>query len=360
MPDLAQEAEYIAYAAVGGDPGANAAVGTIAGIPPVAGISLPNGRIDLVGVTLNIYGPGGTQGPGNLIAYGAALGTGDPDSSYEPASGPPLPLTTFDTLASGTPVPQGWLVLPQSGTDVSAAQVVQMIDQGIEQAVITRAAIRLPLNSPTSMTFAVTDPTTGAVLGLYRMPDSTIFSLDIAVAKARNVGYYNNPSQLQPEDMVPGIPDGTAFTARTFRYLVDPRYPEGIDGNPPGPFSILNDGGVNNLTGLSDGQVLTPSDYTSVQGYDAYHPGTNFHDPYNPLNQNGIVFFPGSSGVYSGTTLIGGLGVSGDGVDQDDVVTFFASASFAPPTSMEVDNYSFRGVNLPYQKFNRQPLLPTN
>ena len=93
------------------------------------------------------------------------------------------------------------------------------------------------------MVFAVTDKT-GDVLGLYRMPDATFFSIDVAVAKARNVAYYADPTQLQPQDRS-GVPAGTAFTNRTFRYLALPRFPEGIDGNPPGPFSILNDGGTN-------------------------------------------------------------------------------------------------------------------
>ena len=57
------------------------------------------------------------------------------------------------------------------------------------------------------MVFAVTDRT-GEVLGLYRMPDATVFSIDVAVAKARNVAYYADPTQLKPVDQVPGIAAG--------------------------------------------------------------------------------------------------------------------------------------------------------
>ncbi|MEP0728216.1 MAG: heme-binding protein, partial [Parasphingorhabdus sp.] len=32
--------------------------------------------------------------------------------------------------------------------------------------------------------------------------------------------------------------------------------------------------------------------------------------------------FPGSVPIYRGDTLIGGIGVSGDGIDQDDMVSF--------------------------------------
>ena len=86
----------------------------------------------------------------------------------------------------------------------------------------------------------------GNILGLFRMPDATVFSIDVAVAKARNVAYYADPVELQPIDKVPGLPRGVAMTNRTFRYLAEPRFPEGIDINPPGPFSILNETGVRN------------------------------------------------------------------------------------------------------------------
>ncbi|MEM1053143.1 MAG: heme-binding protein, partial [Pseudomonadota bacterium] len=37
---------------------------------------------------------------------------------------------------------------------------------------------------------------------------------------------------------------------------------------------------------------------------------------------NGIQIFPGSVPVYRGNQLIGGIGVSGDGIDQDDMISF--------------------------------------
>src|SRR5262249_4124970 len=99
-------------------------------------------------------------------------------------------------------------------------------------------------------------------------------------------------------------------------------------------------------------------------GFDSFNPQSNFHDPFNVANQNGVVFFPGSAPIYKnlgGTsrTLVGGLGVSGDGVDQDDVVTFEAANGFTPPASvLRADHVFVRGVRLPYPKFNRQPHVP--
>jgi uncharacterized protein GlcG (DUF336 family) len=362
-PDRSLEAEFMAVAAVGGAPGIGIPVGDLPGAPLVPGIlGLPLTpdlmRIDLVGITLDIVGPGGTSGPARLVSYGLALGLGAP-------TGRDLPVDTAgDTLRDGLPVPTGWLVTPHDGVGITAAEVTAVITHGVAQALQTRAAIRLPQDSTARMVFAVTDRT-GAVLGLFRMPDATVFSIDVAVAKARNVAYYADPTALQPQDELPGVPGGVAFTNRTFRYLAEPRFPEGIDGAPPGPFSQLNDGGADPLTGLQAGAPLPPSAFQSVLGYDSFHPGTNFRDRRDdPLNQNGIVFFPGSAPLYTEGAgvggLVGGLGVSGDGVDQDDVVTFAATQGFfVPPYVPRADDVQFRGVRLPYQKFNRQPLEPS-
>jgi len=351
LPDRSEEAEYDAYAALGGSLGAGFTVGSLGGVAPVAGISLPFGRRDRNGITLNIYGPGGLQGPQNLVQFGQSIKPGDPNSGTNLAVDP-----AGDTLIPGTPVPSGWLVSPHAGVGITAAQVETMINQGIAQAENTRAAIRLPLGQHSSMVFAVAD-STGAVLGLYRMPDATIFSIDVAVAKARNVAYYDDPSQLQSVDEVPGVPAGASLTNRTFQYLEQPRFPLGIDGSTPAPFSILNSPGINPGTALNVGPALPASVYDgTVYGYDAYHPGTNFHAQTSPLNQNGIVFFPGSSAVYlNGTNIVGGFGVSGDGVTEDDTVTAAGINGFAAAPIIRADQYFVRGVRLPYQEFLRNP-----
>ncbi len=347
--DRSLEAEYVAFAAVGGSATAGFRVGDVAGVPPVDGIDLPFGRVDLVGITLPLFGPAGCQNPQQLVQFGQSLGVGDPNSGGDVAID-----RQGDLSQVGRPVPDGYLVVPHDGVGITAAEVQQTIQQGIDQANQTRAAIRLPLESRTRMVFAVADRT-GAIVGLYRMPDATIFSIDVAVAKARNVAYYADPAQLQPIDEVAGVPAGAALTNRTFRFLALPHFPEGVDSAAPGPFSILNDGGSDPRTGLNVGAPLPASAFQSVQGFDAFNPGTNFHDPNNRQNQNGIVFFPGSSPLYRAGQLIGGLGVSGDGVDQDDVVTAGGAIGLAAPPAIQADQFFVRGVRLPYQKFNRNP-----
>jgi len=53
--------------------------------------------------------------------------------------------------------------------------------------------------------------------------------------------------------------------------------------------------------------------------------------------------------------MVGGLGVSGDGVDQDDYVTYGGAAGFYAPANIQADQIIDQGVRLPYQKFPRNP-----
>jgi hypothetical protein len=71
-----------------------------------------------------------------------------------------------------------------------------------------------------------------------------------------------------------------------------------------------------------------------------------------------VGFFPGSTPRDKNGVLVGGLGVSGDGVDQDDTVTAGAAGSFLPSLSLPIqraDEIFVRGVRLPFQKFSRNP-----
>ena len=56
---------------------------------------------------------------------------------------------------------------------------------------MTRAQIRLPLTQPSRMVIAVSDQS-GELLAAFRMDDSTIFSFDVATAKARNAYYFSS------------------------------------------------------------------------------------------------------------------------------------------------------------------------
>ena len=306
-------------------------------------------RINLGGIALQSFGPqAGPLGVQTLFNLAKSLGKGSingTDQQVTPGGVKLLP---------GMAQADGWLVAPSAGTALSAAQVTQIIQQGIVQAEHTRAQIRVQ-PSATSMVFAVSD-FDGRLLGVYRMPDATVFSIDVAVAKARNTVYYAS-ADLQPQDQISGIPLGTAFTNRTFRYLAAPKYPSGSSTAPPAPYSILNTPGVNPKTGLNTGAPLPASAYNgTVLGFDSFNPGRNFSCPFTVMpkaNQNGVVFFPGSTAVYAAGRLAGGFGVSGDGVDQDDVVTFYGIAGYAAPQPRRANEYFVRNIRLPYIQFSR-------
>lgn len=382
------EAEFIAYFTAGGTTlGPNNRPITPAvngGAPIVPGIEGISGRIDLVGITLEIFGPHPTAsnpliGADRLIQEGVKLGAGQ-----GVLSGADMQVKPDGTLhLAGTAVPEGWLVLPHDSTNdnIKAADVEKVIKDGIAQAEITRAAIRLNVlaapderslfrpGARTKMVLAVSD-SKGEVLGLYRMKDATVFSIDVAVAKSRNTGYYASDRLVVADavdannDSIADVPRNTAFTNRTFRFLAAPRFPTGAESDaPPGDFSMLNMPGINPRTGENIGNVALPASIyadaakASVVSFDAFNASRSFRDPLNLANQNGIVFFPGSSPLYKNSSvLVGGFGVSGDGVDQDDVVTTAGELTLTAPVSKRADQFYVANVRLPYQKFNRNPL----
>lgn len=306
-------------------------------------------RINLGGIALQSFGPqAGPLGVQTLFNLMAALGSGQVNGTDQVVS--PDGTTT---LLPGKLQAAGWIVPPTDGSILSAADVTRIVNQGVRQALRTRAQIRIP-TTYARLIFCVSD-TDGAILGLFRMPDALCDALDVTPAKARN-SYYYASGDLQPQDRVPGIPIGTAFTTRTFRYLAAPRYPSGNNNAPPGPFSILNEPGIDPKTGLNIGAPKAASSFKTVLGFDSFNPGRNFSLPFSvspPQNQNGTIFFPGSSALYVKGRLAGGFGSSGDGVDQDDVGAFFGAVGYTPPAAKRVDHFFYRSIRLPYIKFSR-------
>jgi hypothetical protein len=67
--------------------------------------------------------------------------------------------------------------------------------------------------------------------------------------------------------------------------------------------------------------------------------------------------FPGSAPLYKDGVLVGGVGLSGDGVDQDDFITAGGTPGYEPSNSIKADQIIFRGTRLPYLKFPRNPTL---
>ena len=236
----------------------------------------------------------------------------------------------FIAATNGTgPPAEGDLVTPNGGSGGLTAQDVSAILNNAEmEAKLTRAAIRLPEGSRARMVIAVAD-LDGTILGLRRMPDSTVFSIDVAASKARNMVYFNSAARLSND--LNQVPMGTAVTNRTIGFGAMPLFPAGIDGSGAGPFF--------NLYTLDTANPCT-------QGFQSGSANDK---------KSGIVFFPGSAGLYKNGVLVGGLGVSGDGVDQDDFVTSAGTKGFEAPAGIRADQILVNGVRLPYFKFPRNP-----
>ena len=225
------------------------------------------------------------------------------------------------------PAPELDLIQRTAGKLLTLDDVNTIVNNAITTANQTRAVIRLPPGNKARFVISVAD-LDGHLIANYRMRDATIFSIDVSVAKARNVIYFTQHTSSN----MPGVPDGTAVTNRTIEWGAMPYYPPPINFTPVGPWFQL---------------------YLN----DVANPCSQGDQPKNQY-QNGIVFFPGSTPLYKNGQLAGGLGVSGDGVDQDDFVTAAGAAGYLPPANIEADNIIVRGVRLPYQKFPRDPTFP--
>jgi len=66
----------------------------------------------------------------------------------------------------------------------------------------------------------------------------------------------------------------------------------------------------------------------------------------NSNRQDGLIEFPGGMPLYRNGELVGGIGVSGDGVDQDEHVAVAGAKGFEAPKAIRVDTVA----GAPYTK----------
>jgi len=213
-----------------------------------------------------------------------------------------------------------------------------------------RAQIRRPLDSRAQVTISMVD-TYGAVLGLVRSPDAPVFGTDVSLQKARTVAFFSNPVAAQqllddPDGGVaqylqrartffndPAVFTGrTAFSARAIGNIARPHFPDGEVGRPPGPLSHPIEDFNPFATGLQLALVQA-----NILQHVLFVQGLPFTDtaqqctlvPPAPTGQrrlaNGIQIFPGAVPIYRGAQLVGAIGVSGDGIDQDDMISFLGA-----------------------------------
>ncbi|HEX8474364.1 MAG TPA: heme-binding protein [Pyrinomonadaceae bacterium] len=246
-------------------------------------------------------------------------------------------------------------ILPTAANALTASDVGRIIAQAAQQANITRAAIRQPLGSAARVTVAVVD-VEGNVLGVFRMVDAPVFGFDVSVQKARSAAFFskaNAGGSLRAAGFGSYVDraaddglrlDGSiAFSDRAIGFLHRPFFPDGIPNTDAGTFSTpLNKWSVFNV-GLQLDLVKTnlgASVCTALAGL-----------------PNGLQIFAGSIPLYKNGALVGGIGISGDGIDQDDIIAAAGSNGFAPPVAIRSDQTFVRGTRLPFVKFPRSPNL---
>jgi len=159
--------------------------------------------------------------------------------------------------------------------DLGNADLDAIVAAAVAAANATSSGFRTsPTVHPTKMQIAIV-ARDGKLLRIFSMADAWVGSIDIAIAKARTAAFFSS--------------DQNALTSRIV----------GAVSQPGGPLWGI---GNSNQIGISGSQEF----------------------------RNGIITFPGGIPLYKNGVLVGGIGVSGDGVDQDEEVALAGAAGFPP------------------------------
>ena len=269
---------------------------------------------------------------------------------------------------------------PVNGAGLTATEVTAILAESLRVANRSRAQIRLPLGSPAQVSVSVVD-SNGNVVGLVLTADAPVFGTDVAVQKARTALLFSAPTAAASlnalgapissyvtamQAFIPGgtaLTDGVAYTARAIGNLARPFFPDGINGNPPGPLSKP----FASWSPFNDGLQLdlVQTRLVANLGVVPTAPCTGL-----AMVPNGIQIFPGGEPIYRGGVLVGAVGVSGDGVDQDDLIGFLGLANAAAalgtgignaPTARRADQIGgLPGGQLRYVSCPIAPFLDTN
>jgi uncharacterized protein GlcG (DUF336 family) len=308
------------------------------------------------------------------------------------------------------------------GNELLSTEVETILQEALNVANRARAQIRRPLGSQARVTISVVD-TNGNILGIVRTRDAPVFGADVSLQKARTAAFFSSANAAS-DLTTPGIDaryinlqaststfasgnainlgdyvtavqnflgsptalaDGAfAFSDRAGGNLSRPFFPDGIDGSEAGPLSKPQ----GFWSPFSTGLQLDMSINAILQHvlFAAGAIGTDvstgcggvIHNPFgtfapSPLTTNhlanGIQIFPGSVPIYRGNVLIGGIGISGDGVDQDDMIAFLAVDQAAArlgnainnaPAAIRSDQLEPRDVRLRFVQCPQAPYLDSD
>jgi uncharacterized protein GlcG (DUF336 family) len=280
------------------------------------------------------------------------------------------------------------------GNAITAAEATNLVVQGLNVAYEARAAIRQPLNSFVQVTVSVVD-VNGNILAVARTPDAALFGTDVAVQKARTVAFLSSaaasPALAGTSAGIaayntatnaflatPAFTGAIAWSARAVGNISRPFYPDGINANANGPlsrsfatWSEFTDGIQTDLVG---GNVLAQAGGSAAPaqgcGGAASFGGAGGLPSVGTTGQtalaNGLQIFAGGVPLYRGGVLVGAVGVSGDGTQQDDMISFLAAARVGgslgnAPTGIRADQQNPLGDgNLLYVQCPVAPFLDSS
>ena len=312
---------------------------------------------------------------------------------------------------------------PRAGTDgaslggavLTQNEVRTVLQSALDIANRARAQIRRPVGSQARVTVSVVD-TQGEILGIARTRDAPIFGTDVSLQKARTAAFVSSTTAaaflatlpdakyLTTSDTAVGVTraiainsyvtalrtflndgsslaNGIAFTDRANGNLSRPFFPDGIDNEGPGPLSKPAGEWSPFSTGLqldvTINAILQHVLFVAAAGVPDVTPGCAGVQLANDLSSvgqtiaglrigNGLQIFPGSVPIYRGGTLVGAVGVSGDGVDQDDMIAFLGLHNAGQalggtignaPTGGRADTLIAQGVRLRYVQCPQAPFL---
>jgi uncharacterized protein GlcG (DUF336 family) len=311
---------------------------------------------------------------------------------------------------------------PRAGTDgaqaITATEAQTVLQEALKIANAARAQIRSPFNSQARVTLSLVD-TNGTILGVVRTRDAPIFGTDVSLQKARTAAFFSGSFAAADLTALPaaqylnaqGAPSGTqipigsyvtamrgffsnqtfltgqvAITPRAIGNIARPFFPDGLVGTNNGPlskpfasWSPFTDGLqydlVNNTIGgilgayLQARPVAPATQPTAAQVtalLNAVVAVRTAGCTGSPRLRNGIQIFPGASPIYRGTNLVGAIGISGDGIDQDDMISFLGVANASTrlngsighaPAQIRIDQLSPGGARLRYVQCPQAPFL---
>ena len=279
---------------------------------------------------------------GAVIPFGSLPGTNVPPFTLMASPAPfPYPVMNLGgelgELRQPIIADPSGVALPGGAARLSALEVSNIIVAAANRTRTTRAGIRLPRGQAAQVFITVvnnpnSDGTAPVVLGTFcTSSNATRFSWDVAVQKARTAVFFSATNR--------------AYSARTVGFLAQSLFPPGINGTSPGLFFGLQE----------KFSIITPTSILATNPVSGavFNTATNV----NPNLPNGITIFPGGFPLYRNGALIGAVGVSGDGIDQDDLIAASGAALFLPPVPIRADQTQYRGVRLPFAKFPRNPAM---